>query len=114
MKAILMGLALALSATGSLAAEKPEDHLGQAERHTNAAVAQGKTGNTQGLVEHAETALKHLDLAQQEKPRPDLDKAAASLKNSIRLGKDGDPGKATEHAQEAVEYIDAAKGALGG
>jgi HEPN domain-containing protein len=111
--AVTLVTTLALAYSGFAQAQQA-DHLKQAREHVNAAVMQGEKGDTKTLVQHAETALEHVKMAQTPKPLADLEKAIKSLEAAIRQGTAGDATKATEHAKESVEYIDAATAALGG
>ena len=90
------------------------NHCKQAREHVNAAVMEGKKGDTKALVQHAEMGLEHAKMAQQPKAVSDVGKAIKSLEETIKQGKAGDANKATEHATESLEYLDAAIGALGG
>lgn len=86
----------------------------QALDHLNAAVAEGRKKNTDGLVQHAEAGLQKVREAQAQKPSPDLDRAVRNLEEAIQQGKAGDAAKATEHVEAALNNIDASKGAMGG
>ncbi len=116
MKRIITALSLisVLAFAGPSLAEERVDHMKQAREHLNAAVKQGQMDNTNALVEHAQTALEHLRMAQRQRSSSDLDRAAKSLQETISEGRAGNNHIATEHARESVEYIDAATGSLGG
>lgn len=93
---------------------EPITHMVQASEHVNTALAQGQTGDTQGLVQHDQAALEQVRIALRETPSTDLEKAAKTLEESIQSGQAGDAGQATLHTKEAAGYIDAARGGLGG
>ncbi|HYE34758.1 small metal-binding protein SmbP [Methylocaldum sp.] len=89
-------------------------HVREARQHVTIAVTQGEKGDAKALVQHAQTGLEHVRMAQKAKSLPDLDKAAKSLEDAINQGQTGDANKATEQAKESVEYLDAVLSGLGG
>jgi len=113
--AVSLVTTLALSNLG-FAQTEPEHikHVREARQHVTIAVTEGEKGDAKALVQHAQTGLDHVKMAQKEKQLPDLDKAAKSLQDAISQGQAGNANKATEQAKESVEYLDAALSGLGG
>jgi len=88
-----------------------EDHAKAALEHASAAVAEGKDGKSEALVEHAKLAMEHTlaaAIVAKSIPKGHLDAAAKELQESIDHGNLGHADVATKHAEAAVEHIKAA------
>ncbi len=80
-------------------------HQVKALKHAEEAVVQGKQGQADLLVEHAEEAQKHAITAQKEFSSYKLQNASKHLTEAITAGKQGDAKVATTHAEEAVKVL---------
>jgi hypothetical protein len=110
-------LTMTLAWTGLSFAQIEADyvkHIQEARHHVTMAIAEGEKSDAKALVQHAQTGLDHVRMAQEGKSLPDLHKAAESLEEAISQGQAGDVEKATGRAKESVGYIDATLSGLGG
>ncbi|MGR8999689.1 MAG: small metal-binding protein SmbP [Gammaproteobacteria bacterium] len=88
-----------------------EEHAETALKHANMAVTAGNAGNAPALVNHSKKAMEHAlagSLVAHGQPKTHLDAAAQALENAIDHGNLGHADVATKSAEEAVEHLKAA------
>lgn len=88
-----------------------EEHLDEALKHANAAVAEGQDGKALSLVEHAKLAMEHslaASIVAKGVPKGHIDMASELLQDAIDHGNLGHADLATKSAEEAVEHLKAA------
>src|SRR5437016_1405232 len=76
------------------------------EKDAKEAVAHGKQGHADVLVQHAEEALKHAGAAAKN---PHVDEGIKHLNEAVAHGKQGHADVATKHAEEAVTHLSEVK-----
>ena len=106
---VFAGLLLCLSTTVFA-----EEHLDQALKHANEAVAEGQAGKASTLVTHAKAALDHslaASLVAKSVPKGHIDEASKSLQDAIDHGNMGHADIATKSAEGGVAHLKAAKAA---
>ncbi len=89
-------------------AQLPEtDHLAEAIKQTEAAIAAGTSGQDSLVVEYAQEALMHAQAVKQERSSssPNLDAAIKSLQVAVKQGKAGKTDVAMKAAQAALRKL---------
>lgn len=85
-----------------------QDYTSVALEHTHEAIKQGRLGHEPMLVEHAEAALKQVNMALKDANGEDkkhLTAAEKDLKATIEHGNKNHPAIAIASAEEAVEHL---------
>ena len=102
-----VGFGLALMTNVASAQVSP--HVAEALNHAKQAVEHGKMGHAPVLTQHAEEAMKHLEMARKDGANPHLDAAAKGLNDAITHGKMGHADVATKGAEEGVKHLEMIK-----
>lgn len=97
--------ALSLFGAGTSYATEHENHVAEAVKHAEAAVAECKNDNAKAAASHATRALTHAEAAEKVKPNPHITEAKTHLNQAIDHGDMGHAKEAGEHAQEAVNHL---------
>ncbi|MFA5985440.1 MAG: small metal-binding protein SmbP [Methylococcaceae bacterium] len=108
-KIITITAALLLSFSNTVFAE---NHASEALKHANMAVAEGKAGKSEALVDHAGKALEHTlagALVAKGTAKNHLEAGAKELEEAIDHGNLNHAKEATKHAESAIEHIQASK-----
>jgi hypothetical protein len=79
--------------------------IDEAVKHAQEAIAHGKQGHGDQLVNHAETALKYAEAAQKEKANLHIEEGIKGLKDTVDQGKQGHADTATKTAEGALKHF---------
>lgn len=104
---ILSIMALGCALTTGLLASAASQHVAEAILHARAAVQQGQQGYPAELLQHAQEALKHAEMAKQDSTSPHLDEGIKELREAINEAKNGYTNEAVEEAEEAIKHLSA-------
>jgi hypothetical protein len=106
---VVIGLGLGLASASTPAWADAKEHVGEAVEHTAAAVKEGKLGNAEMLIEHADGALRYAKEARKTMQNDRLDTAIDELEAAVFQGRGGNVGIGTQHAENALEQLSAVK-----
>jgi len=107
MKKIILLISALLFFSFSVLAEQ---HADAALEHANAALAEGKNGNVQILVDLAIQSVKHAELAAQAATGPakfHIETGVSHLHDAIKQANAGHRAVADQHLEKAIEHIKA-------
>lgn len=99
----MIGLGLAVLTAPLVFAASQQ--VAEAIQHATVAVIRGQQGYPDDLVQHAEEALKHADMAKKETSSPQLDEGIKQLKEALMKARNGSVDEAVEAAQAVIRHL---------